>query len=532
MNLQIQCPKCTKRFTVHEDLTGKTVECGACDHRFPVKSNSQMVDHPKFYPGEHRKDEFLNRLGKDATAGGEGDIKKSAGPTYAPQVDAIMPASAGQNIAICGGIVLIILYSLIFFVGSNKAGIFQDVTMDQRLILGGFVSLLGGGLIISGAKNWRIRATLIAIVLIAGLFAMIVMKPVHLTPTGGDVGAGGLGKKDDVEVALDESEIKARVGFRGMQRKVDAMLEEYGAEGTEYVVGIFIEDLSGREFHEIEKYLAKTLSIPPSEGVGRYPRNGEKDSLLVISGVQLDFDTVVRKCDPRLGRATTYPEFRLIDLKLSATLFSEPSKDLLKKLTDPEHPAFFSNNLNELTALDPTRVQDAVTRLANVRPGIELQHEDQIVPEFIRILSSEEDPIFLSDLGKALRIWAGNRKACVDIVTRKISQRIEDNAVVPESLIDYLTDNEAEETLAIVDRLWAKAPEVWTNQYEALGSAGEIRLIYHVEESPIHLKRAAAIVLAKTGTSKALPALEKLKASGDEEAKILAQKAIDAIKAR
>ncbi|MFT6178007.1 MAG: putative Zn finger-like uncharacterized protein [Akkermansiaceae bacterium] len=529
MNLQIQCPKCTKRFTVSEDLTGKTVECGACDHRFLVKADSQTADHPKFYPGEHRKDEFLNRLGKDTNVG-EAGSKKTEAPSYVPQVDAIMPASAGQNIAICSGVALIVLYSLIFFLGSDKGQAFQDVSKDKRIILGGFVSLLGGSLIIIGAQTWRVRATLLAVVLIAGLFAMIVMRKVYLTPTGGE--GGEIEKKPVVEEPLDESELKERVGFTGMQRKIDAMVEKHGGEGVDYVVGIFIEDLSGREYYEIEKYLVKALSIPPSEGIGRYRRNGEKDSLLVISGLRLDFDTIVRKCDPRLGRATTYPELRLLDLKLSSTLFAEPSDGLLRKLTDSEQPAFFSTNLDELSKLDPTLVRAAVTRLANVRPGIALKHEEKIVSEFVRILSSEDDPTFLSDLGKALRIWAGNRKACVDIVVRKVEQWLDDEAIVPKSFIDYLTDNDAEESLAFVDRLWEKEPEVWNSQYEALGSAAEIRLTYHVEVSPDHLKKAAARILAKTGTSKALPALEKLQASGDEEAKILAEKAMEAIKSR
>jgi len=93
----------------------------------------------------------------------------------------------------------------------------------------------------------------------------------------------------------------------------------------------------------------------------------------------MDFDTVVRHCDPRLGYATTYPEYRLIDLKLSSTLFTMPSGDQLIKLTNPEHPAFFSKNLDELKALDPIRVGDAVSRLANIRVDIPRLHGDKIL---------------------------------------------------------------------------------------------------------------------------------------------------------
>ena len=50
---------------MNDDLSGKTVECGACDHRFLVKEELIFVERPKVYPGEKikRDDDFLSRLG-------------------------------------------------------------------------------------------------------------------------------------------------------------------------------------------------------------------------------------------------------------------------------------------------------------------------------------------------------------------------------------------------------------------------------------------------------------------------------------
>ena len=61
MNLQILCPACSRSFRVHEDLTGKTVECGACDHRFEVGPGAIMAEKSRIYPGEHH-DVLLDRL--------------------------------------------------------------------------------------------------------------------------------------------------------------------------------------------------------------------------------------------------------------------------------------------------------------------------------------------------------------------------------------------------------------------------------------------------------------------------------------
>ncbi len=537
MNLQIQCPSCTKRFTVHEDLTGKTVECGACDHRFPVKSDSIIEERTKFYPGESKGNDFLNRLGRDAKAPKQDSTVKAAASSYthASQVDAIMPSSAGHRIATATGLGLLLFYGLVFLLGAGKDGAFQDVLMVKRLILGGFVSLLGGGLIIFGAKNWRFRSILLSLFLVAGLMTMIKLMPVHETPS--DDGRADMivspSDADDIDAEpLNETEIKARVGFLGMQRKIDAMIDEHGAEGSDYVVGIFIENLKGREYLEIEKYLLKSLYIPPSEGIGRYTRNNEKDSLLVISGVALDFDTVVRRCDPRLGKVTTYPGLRLIDLQLSSDLFTEPSAGLLQKLTDSSHPAFFSNNLNELTKLDPTRVNDAIRRLANVRSGVQLKHADEILNELMRILPSEKDPVVLSDLGKALCIWAGNDGACVDFTTKNVTRWIKNDEIVPKSFVNYLIDNEAPDAVAIVDALWKKDPGLWSPQYIALGAPIEKYVLFHLEESPLNLKKSALLILAKIGTPKSLSALTKVTANGDPEMKILAEQAIAAIKSQ
>jgi hypothetical protein len=50
----------------------------------------------------------------------------------------------------------------------------------KRYLLGGFVCLVAGGLMLFGAKNWRGRAFLLLFTFGGALFALILIRPVHL----------------------------------------------------------------------------------------------------------------------------------------------------------------------------------------------------------------------------------------------------------------------------------------------------------------------------------------------------------------
>ncbi len=540
MNLQIQCPKCSKRFTVHEDLTGKTVECGACDHRFPVKPGSIIAERSKVYPGEHQRDEFLSRLGREPSTvvkkNKRARTNSAAEPhSNTPHVDAIMPASAGQNIAAITGAVFLILYSLIFFLGTSEGGNFKDFDMTKRLVLGGFISVLGGGLLLFGSKNWRAKAMLLIVILISGLFALILIRPVEMTPEVGKFVGDQTpltSPKVSVGISLDDDDIKNQVGYHVMERKLKSLSERFEGDSSKYLVGIFIRGLKSTQFHSVENYLQMALQIPPTQGVNRYPRNGDKDSLIVISGLELDFDTVVRVCDPRLGRATTHPELRLIELKLSALHNTKPSDDLRQKLSDPGNPGFFTANLSELGVLDPLRVKDAVAQLAKVPADVELRYRDEIVAELMGLVSKQSDPILLNDLGNALSIWAVGNQASLDIVARRVEKWIEGGIEVPVSFVDYLIENNSNKSPLLVDMLWSKDPEDWSGQYIALGRGAEKKVLWHLEGPSLRLRNSAAFILATIGTEKSLPALSKFTNSDDRELKILVERAIEAIKSR
>ena len=81
---------------MNDDLVGKTVECGSCDHRFLVKEESIFAERSKVYPGENikRDDDFLSRLGRDQSTAESNRKEKSMVGGGQPRVYAIMPAGA------------------------------------------------------------------------------------------------------------------------------------------------------------------------------------------------------------------------------------------------------------------------------------------------------------------------------------------------------------------------------------------------------------------------------------------------------
>lgn len=517
---------------MNDDLVGKTVECGSCDHRFLVKEESIFAERSKVYPGENikRDDDFLSRLGRDQSTSESNRKEKSMVGGGQPRVDAIMPAGAGQNIAVGAGISFLLLYAFIFAVGTTDGGIFQDMEKDARYTLGGFVCLVAGGLMLFGAKNWRGRAFLLLLTFGGALFALILIRPVHLTPKAVMDSAPEPGLEDSRPDPI--ARIREEAGYHAIDRKLGDLKDRFGGLASQYLVGIFVRELSSSQFHNIEKYLKVELKIPPTEAISRYSRNGDKGSLIVISGFPIDLDSVVEICDPRLGRVDSYPNLRLIELELSALHASKVTEDLRDKLSNPKNPSFCKENLNELRALDPSRRKDAVRELAGIPPNVELRYGEEIIAEFIRLIRNETDAQLLSDLGRALLIWATDNSVAVDVVSEKVEQMIRLESSVPASFIDFLVKANGEKAPLLIDTLWSNKPEVWKGQYIALGVSAEKRMIFHLDGPSIRLTKAAASVLASIGTERALQPLAKHQSSSDSELKALVERAIAAINGR
>ncbi|MGJ8697877.1 MAG: MJ0042-type zinc finger domain-containing protein [Verrucomicrobiaceae bacterium] len=538
MNLQIHCPACNRRFRVHDDLTGKTVECGACDHRFLVSAETIVAEKERFYPGEHH-DGMLDRFGRSPVREDVPVNFKTA--AYDPQAsaDSVLPSTPAQTFASIVGVSLIVLFGVFFTLTSGEGQLFQDVTLVQRLTLGGFVAVVGSLLLIVGAKTWRNRGVLLATVLSAVLLALIYIRPVHITPRSGGMadakGAQGNGAaaSDPEESPLsDEDKYLKHIGYGSVEKKFEEAADPAnGINGKDSVIAIYVHPFKESDLIALEQFFTRVLKLAPTEAMIAYTRDGGNARLLVLTEVKVPFGRIADFCES-LGKVKTLPDRRVIDLTLSQAVFAEPSPEQNKRLTDVESEYFCSANLDELGHINLNRVTKAVQRLGSVPDDKLLRHKPEIVASLLNLLKKENDEDLMSEIGLTLQIWAKDDAVVADEVGQEILGWFEEGSKIPVSLVDYLTASGVDSALAIVDGLWAVDPSRWSEQYEALGKSGESRLVYHLKSSPIQVKKAAAAMLRKVGTQESVPALQATMGVIDDEMDILIVRALEMIKSR
>ncbi len=537
MNLQIQCPACERSFRSNDDLTGKTVECGACDHRFEVNIHTIVHEKERFYPGEHQ-DALLDRLGHSPAVDGAPVSFQRA--QYSPQVSAsdTMPSTPAQSFAVAAGVILISLFALIFFLGSSKGQVFQDVDMNKRLLLGGFVSLIGSGLIVAGAKTWRNRAILLSTVLFIGVIGMILLRPVHMTPKSDGEFAASEKAAESIETEVnlldtEQDRYLNRLGYGTVERAIQKETNvDAGIDGRQRVVAVYLHPVKASVVYDLEKFFERRLSIPKTNTVLTYERENGNARLIVLSGIAESFDRVA-EMSSELGRVKTLPSKRVIDIKIDTSLFAEPGGDSFQQLTDPLNERFSEANLNEMNHISIERIENAVKRLADMPPGSTLRHKPDIVAKFLELLRQKESGKEIdSAIGRALSTWAPQDKEVATEVAAIMGVRGDNDQEIPKSIVEYLIASGSPSVIALIDRMWVKDPTSWSEQYQAMGAQAESRLAYHITSSPLSVKKAAAVLLRRIGTSQSVPALRAAKGSGDEELKILLNVAIEAAGSR
>ncbi|MDB4618261.1 hypothetical protein OAG53_01160 [Akkermansiaceae bacterium] len=538
MSQQIQCPACRRKFQAHGDLTGKTVECGACDHRFSVSSTHIIENRKKFYPGE-QTNAGLDRFGSSHVRENVPVTFQTASYTEQVSADAVQSASPGQSFAVFTGLSLIIGFTILFPLISGEGQALTDVDLFRRLTLGGFITLIGSTLIIYGAKNWRGRGILLSVLLSLGLIGLILILPVHLTPTGArdELQANEKSTSESTtQISSDEqseeAEYLSKIGhskvIEFIRRNTD---EDQGLDGRQRVVAIYAHPVTDSSYFPIESYLKRRLSLDSDVPIYRYKRNDGKDSLIVIAGIRINFDLVAEAAE-QLGAVATLPNRRLIDLSVNKSIFSAPSPEEMRKLTENDHELFCISNLNEMDHPDLDRVTSAVQRLAKIPDGVKMRYKPKIASRLATLIATEQDEKLIEEAGAALIKWGKNDPAIVKNLTNSAITQLESGKSVPRSLVNFLIENKSDQSLLIVDQMWAKNPNRWSEQYVKLGAAGEDRLLYHLQSSPAQLKNNAVVLLKRIGTEKSVPLLKKSLRGTNDGFDISVQRAIDSIENR
>lgn len=535
MNLQIECPACQRRFQVNDDLTGKTVECGACDHRFAVTEDMTVQERKKFYPGE-QSGEGLDHFGRAPIRDDVPVTFQTAQYTQGMDAEVVQPTSPIQIFASLVGVAIMLVFGLFFLLATRDGGVFNDVDLLSRFILGGFISMIGCGLLVFGAKGWRGRAIGIAIALMLALLAIIWVSPVNITPTtyGGlrepfkeaEKATVGSSELDDVEEYLSDIGYAKVVDF--INKETDL---EKGINGLDHVVAIYAHPVSDIAFNTLEEHLRRRLSLAPNIPIHNYKRNDIKDRLIVISGPMLNLEVVARACD-EAGEVTPLTKRRLLDLSINLTSFANPKPEEMEKLKNPEHEIFCAANLGELDNIQLDRRKGAVDRLALVPDDMKKRYKSAIAQKLSEMVATESDEDLIKSAGSALQKWGVGEATIVKSVGKAVAEKLEDEQSIPKSIVEYLILAKSDQALLAVDQQWARNPTRWSDQYERLGSLGEDRLAFHIKNSPVELRNSAVDILRRVGTEKSIPTLRSALTGANDGFDISLKRAIESIQSR
>ncbi len=519
--LLIRCPSCGQRFKVGEDLRGKTVECGSCEHRFRI-NGEVIVRGPRFYPGE-RSDPALNRFQRVPLALAPAAMGQKPAMRYgeAPDPALLDPASPLRVLAGMVGVAGMFLMALLLIFGASSGGVLDGMALENRLVMGGFACFMGIVLLIYANPKARIKALSFGVLLTAGVMTI----PFVFT-----AGSKTLANRDDplahltapkppiAEVAQIDpnAALRARIGTDPLVKEIKRL----EAEGSsKYALGLWLRGLSEMNKFLVRDYIFRATSADPSSHF--YPRDGG-DILMVVIGPKQSLEEMAEVTSALGHTEKIYPELSVIEVRVNNENFTEGP---LEKLTKKEDPAFYDLNKRELECIDIGRVKRAVQRLAEAEPKI---YRNDITRKLISLL--KEDGIdFKGNICRALSSWSEFPGPAGDAALRAVEQLMDKQAVVPPEIVALIVKERNIAVIPYLNQLWFKDATTWETLYGEIGQPIEATVIQRFPKTEGPVRYSAVRLLGKVGGPDSIPVLVAATTGANPELKVLldqAQKAI------
>jgi hypothetical protein len=520
-NLSIRCPSCRQRFSVGMDLMDRMVECGACDARFRI-NDAVIMRSKKFYPGERKANE-LNRFQRVPLSAALPDHLQTVRYAEFDHPEQLEPVSPQRVIAGIIGVGTMALIALMLIFSSGPGASFGAMPLENKLIIAGFVSALGLGLLVYANPKARLKAGFFGLLLSAGLVSLPFFfkgDPIAARP-------GSVVYNDPVEPLFPTEQVEpdsiVALRERFTTRPLEAEQtrhEEAGSATKAY--GVYITNLQQRNIYTVRDFLIRETRADLSSHP--YPRDGG-DYLMVLSGVSMDIAEVAEIAG-RLGATQEiHPEIGVIVVSVDNKQFEDGATD---KLNNPTDPAFYDLNRRELQSLDMDRVRRAVERLASAEPKIYRADITQI----LNALMADPGVRFHDTLARALIVWAEDFGPAGEAGLDALRRQIEGGEPVAENLVALLVKAQISEAIPFVLTLWTENPLVWEKHLVGFGSPIESGVLeQHSADKPA-LRQSAIRLLGRIGTTASLPALRELANSEDAEIRVLAERAIAEISER
>jgi hypothetical protein len=523
-HLLIRCPSCGQRFNVGEELRERTVECGGCEHRFQI-DDEVIVRGRKFYPGE-RKGVDLQHFNRVPLSGRE-NLPGIEAVRYGdvPDPAVLEPMSPQRILAGMAGVFGIVVVALLLLFGTSRGGLLDGMDLTRRLMMGGFMALLGIGLLIYANPKARLKALAVGVLMGVGMLTI----PFYFRTGTGD-GTVGTGAEVAETAARPVEPVKS-----GKELELDALRNKIGTGPLDDEIARLASDGSKRKavgiwlrgMQESHRYLVRDyiLRVTQADQASHfYPRDGG-NFLMVVTGIDEALDEMAT-ISGALGEVVkVYPELALVEVNVRNENFVEGPQD---KLTDKENPAFYELNKRELESIDLKRVERAVERLADAEPKI---YRADVTGELITLLGDTE-VIFKDKVCEALMVWSAEPGPAGEAALAEVKRLTDADMEVPREMIKLLVKEQTPGVIPVLDALWFKNPMEWEELYGDIGPAVEGQMIRGFPKTEGSIRYSAVRILGRVGGPDSLGVLKEMGESKDSELNVLVNQAAAAIRVR
>ncbi len=522
MSLRIQCPSCQRQFTVDKELKGRTVECGSCAKQFVVDEDAIVPERDRYFPGDIKRPGLKHYgVARDpADTAPEVDFARAAYSDTATAAD-VIPPTPGRLVAGVAGILLLVTYLVVLVFGSNGEGVFSDVDQGKRILLSGFVALMGLALVCYGGIRRRKQSLMSGIALAVATVVFTVILPPGGAPRAPE--EGGANRLTSPEAPIEApdrmsaEEARKAMSYDPIQRAIDAF-------GQESVWALWSPRMGQHFRYQIQRFLQRKTGSATRPAF--YPRGG--GGLLVIEGISLKMPELVSLVERFADVEEVYEDLRVLRIEVKGENLVEPSSELESKLNNRESESFIVLNRKELEHIDIDRVKDAAQRLSTVEPT---RFRSEIGGRLLELLEEDTDREFRSTICKAIMVWSSPGDGAEDVVTGLARELLARNEEIPKGMIEFLVGRQAPGVVPLLKVLWEKSPLDWETEVMAMGSAMETVILPSINSSDPALQRSAFLVLRRVGTEISLPVLRKaLETVGkNPDIGLLVERAIEAI---
>ncbi|MGJ8632740.1 MAG: HEAT repeat domain-containing protein [Luteolibacter sp.] len=518
-NLDIRCPSCRQRFSVGDELMDRMVECGGCDTRFRI-GNDVIVRSKKFYPGE-RGGPDLAKFQRVPRTGNAPEGMQTVQYADFNHPEQLGPSSPQRIVAGVFGVCIMAVTALVLIFSTSPGTALDVMPITNKLIIAGFVSLLGIVLLVYANPSSRLKAIFFGVLFSAGLISIpfFFKSEIPVANEGEETAPADISPIFEEGAVDPVAALRQRFTTKPLEDEQERLVES-GSERNAY--GVYLTNLVLQNIYTAQDYLVRQTGAGLTSH--RYPRDNG-NYLVLLTDVAKSFDEVAEVAKKLGSVVELHPDIGIVVVKVDNKQFQAGSAD---KLNNKEDPAFYALNMHELQSIDLARVENAVKRLIDAPPKIFRTDITKILEDVM----SRPGVDFHDDTARALLAWAEDPAPGAAASLNVLKDNKVKGRAIPEYVVKLIVKHKDPEAIPYIHEIWAANPSLWASEYVKMGSAIEDPILDTLADADGDVQRSALFLLAEVGTQKSLPMVRKLLGSNNPEVRVLAERAVAKISGR